>query len=1051
IMEDRQGNPWVATEKGAAKMDLRSGTFTIYTTKEGLPGNNVRFILEDRGGDLWFATNKGAARFDGTAFTVYNVRDGLCSNDTSAIMEDGNGDLWFATEGGVSRFDGNKFTSYTSKEGLSHDDVYCMLEDREKNIWFGTDLELNKLSRSAFITIGPDNGLSNSIAWSLWEAPGGTVWISTEDGIVLYNEKKKNPVSVMKKEFNGTAYPFYEDGKGTLWFGTGTGLMTYKDGDFIDVGKQTGIVDKDIYSIFEDRGGHMWFGTLFDGITKYDGQTAETFKLKGDSNVNTINTIAEDKKGRIWVGTGDGAAVYEREGFTRLTGGDWANCRSITTILPEPGEKMEYFWFGTYGQGLIRCNVSGDIVNAPTDTFTVDDGLTENEILLMVFDDAGHLWIGTNKGVCVLDVPGFKKTAKKVFRYYGIEDGFAGVECNQNAVIKNSNGNIWFGTIKGAVRYNHKEDRINPVEPVTHITGLKLFFETIDLSVYSTGRQGGAFLPISLELPYNQNHLTFDFIGINLTMPKKVRYQCQLETFDDGWSPPSKATYATYSNLPPGSYIFKVRACNNSGIWNKEAATYGFTILRPFWMHWWFILVCVVVGISGVYGYIKLRIRNLEQRRSILEEKVNRRTIELKEEKAKVEQVNLQLEERVKERTKKLVQAHKKLVQAQKMEVIGTLASGVAHDLNNVLAGIVIYPELLLMEMPEDNPYRQSVLTIQKSGEKAAAIVQDLLTLARRGVAVSEVVNLNDTISDAMKSPEMERLKLYHPWIEIEAYPDYNLSNICGSPVHLSKTIMNLVSNATEAMPERGKIWLSTKNMFLDQPLNGYTEVKKGDYAVLTVTDTGTGMTEEEMELIFEPFYTKKKMGKSGTGLGMTVVWSTMKDHSGYITVQSSKGTGTVFAIYFPVTTKKAVKGKTPFLLDDYKGNGESILVVDDMEEQRQILFQLLTQLGYSVKAVDSGEKALDHILCNPVDLVILDMIMTPGIDGLETYKRILKHRPGQKAIIISGYSESKRVKEALKLGAGLYIKKPFLMEDIAPAIKEELKRPGVPADVKER
>lgn len=392
------------------------------------------------------------------------------------------------------------------------------------------------------------------------------------------------------------------------------------------------------------------------------------------------------------------------------------------------------------------------------------------------------------------------------------------------------------------------------------------------------------------------------------------------------------------------------------------------------------------------------------------------------------------------------------LQRAQKMEAIGTLAGGVAHDLNNVLAGLISYPDLLLMQIPESSPLREPIGIIKKSGQKAAAIVQDLLTLARRGVPAAEVVNLNDIISNYLSSPVCERIKSFHPEVQLETALQSDLLNISGSPVHLFKTVMNLVSNAAEAMPDGGTISISTKNRYIDSPIHGYDDVAEGDYVTLTVSDTGIGIPSEDMERIFEPFYTKKKMGRSGTGLGMAVVWSTVKDHNGYIDLQSTEGKarpprlpdshagrGTTFTLYFPVTRKEGAKDRSPVSIEDYRGKGESVLVVDDMKEQQEIASGILKKLGYSVASVSSGEEAVSYVKDNSADLLLLDMIMDPGIDGLETYKRVLKFRPGQKALIVSGYSETKRVKQAQRVGAGAYVKKPYSLEKIGLAVRAEL------------
>ena len=381
-----------------------------------------------------------------------------------------------------------------------------------------------------------------------------------------------------------------------------------------------------------------------------------------------------------------------------------------------------------------------------------------------------------------------------------------------------------------------------------------------------------------------------------------------------------------------------------------------------------------------------------------------------------------------------------RLRQAQRMEAIGTLAGGVAHDLNNILSGIISYPELLLLELPQDSPFRKPILEIKKSGEKAVATVQDLLTLARRGVAVTEIVNLNHIISEYIKSPEHEKLQLFYPSTHVETRLETDLLNIMGSPVHLTKTVMNLITNAFEAILNGGKVSISTRNQYVDKPIKGYDEVREGDYVVLKVADDGIGMSPENMEHIFEPFYTKKVMGKSGTGLGMAVVWGAVRDHDGYIDIQSNTGKGTTFTLYFPVTRKDIAKDEALLPLEAYIGDGESVLVVDDVEEQREIATVMLRKLGYSVTSVSSGEEAVEYMKSNSPDLIVLDMIMDPGINGRETYERIVKSHPLQKTIIASGFSETDDVKAIQKLGAGRYIKKPYTLEKIGIAIRDELK-----------
>jgi len=394
-------------------------------------------------------------------------------------------------------------------------------------------------------------------------------------------------------------------------------------------------------------------------------------------------------------------------------------------------------------------------------------------------------------------------------------------------------------------------------------------------------------------------------------------------------------------------------------------------------------------------------------------------------------------EHRQAEEERKMLQ--ERLQRAEKMEALGTLAGGVAHDLNNVLGGLVGYSELLLMDIPEENPWRKHVSSILNSSLRAAAIIQDLLTLSRRGVTISEVVNLNKLIAEFYSMPEFEKMKTYHPNVSFKTDIEEDLLNVKGSPVHLGKVLMNMLSNAAEAISDEGDVAIRTENRYLDKPIHGYDEIREGDYVVLTVSDNGKGISAMDIEKIFEPFYTKKVMGRSGTGLGLAVVWGTVKDHNGYIDVQSEDGKGSTFTIYFPATREELPSDQEKISPEHYMGRGESILVVDDVKEQREVATSLLTRLGYKVHAVSSGVEAVDFLKTHTIDLIILDMIMDPGIDGLETYRRILEINPSQKAIIASGFSETDRVAKAKEIGAGVYVRKPYILEKIGLAIKREL------------
>jgi len=323
---------------------------------------------------------------------------------------------------------------------------------------------------------------------------------------------------------------------------------------------------------------------------------------------------------------------------------------------------------------------------------------------------------------------------------------------------------------------------------------------------------------------------------------------------------------------------------------------------------------------------------------------------------------------------------------------------------------------------------------------RAADVVEDLLTIARGVVSSKEVLNLNALVEEYLNSAEHHKLKKIHPLSAFKTELDSELLNITCSASHVKKILMNLIVNASEAIEGRGTVTVSTINRYLDEPLKGYEDVRRGEYVVLGVSDDGSGISPQDFDRIFEPFYTKKVMGRSGTGLGLAVVWNSMQDHDGYINVKSSEK-GTVFELYFPTIREQAADEREPIPLEDYLGHGEKILVVDDEERQREIASGILTKLGYNPEAVSSGEEAIEHIKENTVDLIVLDMVLPKGINGRETYQQIIKIRPGQKAIIASGYAKTKEVDIAQKLGADKYIRKPYTLEEIGVAVKKELEK----------
>ena len=383
---------------------------------------------------------------------------------------------------------------------------------------------------------------------------------------------------------------------------------------------------------------------------------------------------------------------------------------------------------------------------------------------------------------------------------------------------------------------------------------------------------------------------------------------------------------------------------------------------------------------------------------------------------------------------------HQRIVQSEKMEAIGLLAGGVAHDLNNILSTTVTYPELVLLDIDPDSPLARPLQLTRSAGLRAAAVIQDMLTLTRRGVVSREVLNLNEVVQDYLGSIEHQMMQTSSPKMSISTDFCPDLYNIEGSQVHLQKLLMNLITNSIEAQGNEGKIYISTDKQHSAARDLFYQKLPAGDYVVLSIEDEGSGIEPDDLDKIFEPFYTTKVMGQSGTGLGMSVVWGVVYDHNGAIDVVSEQDVGTRFDIYLPKTDAPMPVPKKQKSADDLMGNGQTILVVDDIEEQRELTQAVLLRLGYKVVTFANGKAGAEYLEDHKVDAVLIDMVMDDGWDGLKTYEEFARIQPGIRSILVSGFAETDQVLKAQQLGAGPFQRKPFTIESLGQKLVDILK-----------
>lgn len=368
---------------------------------------------------------------------------------------------------------------------------------------------------------------------------------------------------------------------------------------------------------------------------------------------------------------------------------------------------------------------------------------------------------------------------------------------------------------------------------------------------------------------------------------------------------------------------------------------------------------------------------------------------------------------------------------AQRLEIAGRISGQVAHDFNNLLGPLFAFPDFIKEELPDGSKAIQYLNHIEEAAGRMAEINQQLLTLGKRGHYNQVPLSLNDIIIKTV-----ERIDSLPDTIKIETDFTPDLNAIKGGSSQITRMILNLIDNASESMNHVGNLFIKTENYFAHKTWSKYGRVPRGDYVKLTISDTGYGIPDDVLPHIFDPFFTTKETeSKRGLGLGLSVVHAIMEDHNGYIDVDSENGKGTSFYMYFPVSNKNIVPGS----FEQTVGGDEKILVVDDDALQRDVTFNLLKKLGYDVTTVKSGEKAVEFIKDNPRDLILLDMMMEPGIDGLETFRRITRVIPGQKALIVSGYSDSTKVEMAAKLGISGYVGKPLTLKSLAKAIRDAL------------
>ena len=874
ILQDKSGDLWFATDGGGvSKYDGKS--FTHFTEAEGLSKNNVLEIFQDRTGNLWFGTvGGGASKYDGKSFTHFTEEVGLSNNIIAAIQQDNNGDMWFGTDGGgLSKYDGKYFTHYTEKEGLSSNIIMEILLDKSSNLWLGTfGGGLSKYNGKLFTHITDKEGLGHIKVWCYLEDRSGNLWLGTYGGGASKYDGSSFTNYTDKEGLNGNRVAsIIQDRKGDIWFGTiGNGVSKFDGKSFTHFNQKNGLSANEVYSIVEDRDGSLWFGTK-GGVTKYDGKTFTLITKEQGLGSNVVFRILQDRKGNLWFATEGGIFKYDGKSLTGFTKREGLSDNVIVSVLEDQAGNL---WFATYGNGIIKYD--GKYFTS----FTEQEGLSSNAVLSIAEDRSGNLWFGTRLGLSKL-TPSSLLTPyhahRSYFKTFGYDDGFLGIGCIRNSIFEDKTGTIWTGTTDRLTAFHPEGDKQDTIPPNMQLTNIELFNEGIDWGSLATkkdstlllgnGAQISDFefggltrwynLPEKLSLAYNNNYVSFNYIGITQEQSKKVRYQYKLEGADKNWSSTTDRTEASYSTLSDGDYVFKVKAVNSEGHWSNELH-YKFTIRPPWWKTWWFRLIygsAFAFALSAIYT---LRMTSLKRRQKELQLKVDKATAHLKQ------------------KSEELTRANKELEQ---------FAYVASHDLQEPLRTISSYAELVHEENAAklDENSNQHLSVIIKATARMQNLIRDLLEFSKIGHQIKLTrVDCNEMIKEVMVGMSTS-VKESGTKINFDHLPV-----LTGNETELKRLFQNLISNAMK---------FRKKNILHEIEISS----RENDTEFLfAIKDNGIGIEEKYKDKIFTIFQRVDSSNKyPGTGIGLASCNKIINQHNGKIWVESKLGEGSTF--YFTI------------------------------------------------------------------------------------------------------------------------------------------------------
>jgi len=589
-------------------------TFKLIKTANGLPSNQINAIVSYKN-YIVIGTNKGLSFYNLTTkkFTNYFIENGLIDENITCLLAQNTDDLWIGSQSGLLKFDGDQFYYYNIGFDNNSNIVRCLINDKENNMWIGSHSGLFKYRDNSFSTFDKINGPGNAFVYQVFRDAKNDLWMCSENnGVYKYSQGYFKRYGVLDGLTTNICRSGLQDKNGRLIFGTDNSLMQFKNEKFYNIPLPKNF-NGPFDMLYLAKNNTIWVGGS-NGICSviFNNEKIETKHYSLLKNVQTLAYgFAEDEQKNLWIGTyGQGLFKLKNDSIFNI---------SKQLKLPE-----ENFFSLRYINNLIFAGTLNGLIiyNTKTNAYkyiTEQDGLNSDLVYSIEFtNDKNNLWIGTNQGINKLNLKKYLSENVIDIISYGKKEGFVGVECNSNGIWEDNDNTLWFGTVSGVVRHQPFNLKENNVQNSTQIQTIKLVNED-------------TILPQNTKLPYYLNSISFYYKGICLTNPDKVLYIKKLEGLEKTWSEPSAEDYSKYANLAPGKYIFKVKSCNNQGVWDKEETTFSFTIRSPYYLTWWFILIVVALVGSIIYTVFKIRLHSIHKKqKQEFDRKVEMSKIELK-------------------------------------------------------------------------------------------------------------------------------------------------------------------------------------------------------------------------------------------------------------------------------------------------------------------------------------------------------------------------------------------------------------------------------------